>query len=282
MLVALACIGLAQVGGAPSTLATNSHLREHRPLKVHRWRPDNQVDSENWSGYAVTGASFTQAMGSWVVPTANCSKSPASRSSNVYSSFWVGLDGYTSSTVEQVGTDSDCDYSREGSVATYYAWYEFYPADSFEIGGLTVSPGDKISAKVTYSGSKFTVSITDENTGETFSKTSSVNGAQRTSAEWIAEAPCCTRSGGFLPLTDFGTVNFGWDYTALPDTNYAADGSVSTSAAISAFGPTLCTQTNSTNCVSQINLVGVTGVAEDSASGLTSDGTSFKVTWSAE
>jgi hypothetical protein len=101
---ALACIVLAHVGSAPKAQAANIHLRQHRPLKVHRWRPDNQVDSENWSGYAVTGASFTQAMGSWVVPTANCSKSPASRSSNVYSSFWVGLDGYTSSTVEQIPT----------------------------------------------------------------------------------------------------------------------------------------------------------------------------------
>lgn len=33
-------------------------------------------------------------------------------------------------------------------------------------------------------------------------------GAQRSSAEAIAEAPCCTYSGGVLPLTNFGTASF--------------------------------------------------------------------------
>jgi hypothetical protein len=34
-----------------------------------------------------------------------------------------------------------------------------------------------------------------------------VSGAPRSSAEVIVEAPCCTNSGGILPLTDFGTIN---------------------------------------------------------------------------
>lgn len=33
-------------------------------------------------------------------------------------------------------------------------------------------------------------------------------GAARSSAEAIAEAPCCTAGGGILPLTNFGTVSF--------------------------------------------------------------------------
>jgi hypothetical protein len=35
-----------------------------------------------------------------------------------------------------------------------------------------------------------------------------VAGAARSSAEVITEAPCCTASGGVLPLTNFGTVGF--------------------------------------------------------------------------
>ena len=35
----------------------------------------------------------------------------------------------------------------------------------------------------------------------------SLSGAARSSAEVIVEAPCCTGSGGILPLTDFGTVS---------------------------------------------------------------------------
>ena len=34
-----------------------------------------------------------------------------------------------------------------------------------------------------------------------------MRGAARSSAEVIVEAPCCTNSGGILPLTDFGTVS---------------------------------------------------------------------------
>jgi hypothetical protein len=36
----------------------------------------------------------------------------------------------------------------------------------------------------------------------------SLAAAVRSSAEVVAEAPCCTASGGLLPLTDFGSANF--------------------------------------------------------------------------
>ena len=61
------------------------------------------TQSTNWSGYAATGGSgaYTSVSGSWTEPTVTCSQT-------AYSSFWVGLDGYNSNTVEQTGTDSDC------------------------------------------------------------------------------------------------------------------------------------------------------------------------------
>lgn len=52
------------------------------------------------------------------VPTVDCIVTPTS-----YSAFWVGLDGYSSKTVEQIGTEADC----KGATPSYYAWYEFYP-----------------------------------------------------------------------------------------------------------------------------------------------------------
>ena len=39
--------------------------------------------------------------------------------STAYSSFWVGIDGFSSSSVEQMGTDSDV----VNGIPTYYAWY---------------------------------------------------------------------------------------------------------------------------------------------------------------
>jgi len=222
---------------------------------------DGTADSTNWSGYAVLGSSFTSAQGSWTVPTVNCSGVRGDQ----YAAFWVGIDGYSSSTVEQTGTLSDC----VGRTPSYVAWYEFYPAALTEIS-LAVKPGDHISASVTYvSGSTFSVTITDETTGKSYSTTGSVSGAARSSAEWIAEAPCCTFSGGILPLADFGTVDFGSDYTGVSGTNYATDSS--NSGSISSFG--------SANYV-QITKVGSgTSPQTSTCSALSSDGTSFTCTW---
>jgi len=51
----------------------------------------------------------------------------------------------------------------------------------------------------------FTLSITDKNTGQSFTVTEKMKRAKRYSAEVIAEAPW---SGGVLPLADFGSVSF--------------------------------------------------------------------------
>lgn len=51
---------------------------------------------------------------SWTQPTATCSRG------DQYAAFWIGIDGYSSSTVEQTGTEADC----VGNTAEYYAWYE--------------------------------------------------------------------------------------------------------------------------------------------------------------
>ena len=84
--------------------------------------------STNWSGYAVTGAtgSVTSVNGSWTVPAVTAG---TSRTTTYYSAFWVGIDGFSSSTVEQTGTISQI----QGTTATYYAWYEFYPSPMYQI-----------------------------------------------------------------------------------------------------------------------------------------------------
>jgi hypothetical protein len=259
----------AQVSSGPisrSTTAVTSP-RQHAPRRALGLRPDRVIDnvtvsdSTNWSGYAVTGSSFTHAKGSWTVPTVNCSTTP-----NTYAAFWVGIDGWSSDTVEQTGTDSDCD----GKTPSYYAWYEFYPAGSFLISSVPVAPGDQMSAAVSYSGSEFTITIKNVTTGKSFSKSSRVSGAKRSSAEWIAEAPCCTNAGGILPLSDFGTVSFGQDNSDVRDTNYAQDSS--TLGPIGSFG----------TGVQDAIMVSTGGTDEAVPSSLSSDGTSFTVVWDSE
>ncbi|MGN6795849.1 MAG: G1 family glutamic endopeptidase [Streptosporangiaceae bacterium] len=67
------------------------------------------AQSTNWSGYAATGGngSFTSVSASWIEPNATCSSRRAQ-----YASFWVGLDGYSSSSVEETGTPTAQDERR--------------------------------------------------------------------------------------------------------------------------------------------------------------------------
>jgi Peptidase A4 family len=230
--------------------------RNHNSHPIIR---DGTYASTNWSGYAVASSvdSVTAASGSWNVASATCPSASTS-----YSSSWVGIDGFNDSTVEQIGTDSDC---QTGSAA-YYAWYEFYPSPSQVIGDFPVSPGDSISASVTFSGKTFTVSIVDETTGGSYTASSRVAGAQRSSAEWIVEAPSPSSGGGILPLANFGTEYLGGDYTGVPSTNYATVNG--TSAPLGSFGAS----------IQSITMVSSSGGApEAEPSSISSDGTSFYV-----
>src|SRR5436309_1629048 len=71
------------------------------------------VVTSNWAGYAAQNIRhhFESVEASWQQPTPSCGGGTS------YSSFWVGLDGYGSHSIEQIGTDSDC----ANGTATYYA-----------------------------------------------------------------------------------------------------------------------------------------------------------------
>jgi hypothetical protein len=206
------------------------------------------LTSTNWSGYAESGA-FTDVQGTWVQPTVTC---PVKR--HQFSSFWVGLDGLNDGTVEQLGTDSDC---RGKNRPSYYAWYEMYPGPSAVLPtGHAVTPGDTMQAEVSFTKGAtkpFTLSITDMGKW-TFSISEATSGSpQRSSAEWIAEAPSrCGITCTVLPLADFNTVSF---------TNASANG-----AAISAGTDVAITMKR-----------GTTTKATPAA--LSAGGTAFDVTW---
>ena len=160
----------------------------------------NQDESTNWSGYAVTGANgaYHSVTASWVEPTGTCT----SRRAAQYSSFWVGLDGFNSDSVEQTGTDVDCN----GRTPVYYGWYEMYPANPVNYTN-TVKPGDHFSASVTFTGTEtYTLVLTDSTQGWTHSTVKNETGLDRSSAEVITEAP--SSESGVLPLADFGTVSY--------------------------------------------------------------------------
>jgi Peptidase A4 family len=159
--------------------------------------------SENWAGYVAKtgGQNFTSVSGSWTQPTV----SPGS--GDGYSAFWVGLGGsqQDSQALEQVGTAADVVNGQ----TQYYAWYELVPDPEIKLD-LPINPGDHIAAKVTVNGTQVTVSLSDETTGKSATKTLEKSNPDTSSAEWIAEAPAASQGNGLqvLPLADFGKVSF--------------------------------------------------------------------------
>ena len=240
-------------------------------------RHATSVSSSNWSGYADVSETYNSVSASWTEPTVSCSSTllgslgsgllgglSAGSLNGVTTSllggpsaaaaFWVGLDGYNSSSVEQLGTDSDCN----GSTPTYYAWYEMYPNPSVDLSN-PVSPGDSLTSSVVTNGTDYTLSIKDNTKGWSYSTTQSGD-FSRSSAEVIAEAPseCSVILCSEIPLADFGQVNF---------TGSAVSDSSGTSGGLSAFP------------ADEITMASSTGTTEATPSSLSDAGADFSVTW---
>ena len=120
---------------------------------------------------------------SWVEPTGHCT------SSRTFSSFWVGLDGFGSKTVEQTGSEVDC----SGGHARYFGWYEMFPAFPVNFGNA-VRPGDHFTGSVTFTGGgHYTLVLKDTTAGWSHTVHKTLASAKNSSAEVIAEAPSCVR-----------------------------------------------------------------------------------------
>jgi peptidase A4-like protein len=172
-----------------------------------------QVQSTNWSGYADTGSSFSKITASWKEPSAlSCGFTIS------LAAFWVGIDGYSSDSVEQDGTLIECYF---GTVYQY-TWWEMYPTNDIQTVGSTLAAGDSIAASVVRSGDGYTLAVTDStHPANSFSTTQTCSDCANSSAEWIAEAP--SGSAGVYPLTDFGS----WSASSATVTGGSTSGVIS-------------------------------------------------------
>lgn len=215
-----------------------------------------QVKYDNWAGYADSGSNekYTKVSSSWTQPALTC---PSSGSGYQIAVFWVGIDGFSNNTVEQGGSEGYC----YGGKAYYATWWEHWPVNDIQYVGKTVKPGDKITASVVRSGTKYTVKVTDSTTPAnsfTHSFSCSASSCQDTSAEWIAEAPNMGTGNPnqLYPLADFHK----WS-----DSNSAV-ANATTAGNIKSFPD------------DEITMVG-TNDTKASPSALNSAGTAFSVTW---
>jgi hypothetical protein len=147
--------------------------------------------SSNWSGYALSGSGYSTVTAQWVVQAV----SPSRRAT--YSSEWVGIDGFSNSSLIQTGTESDYYNGAEH----YDAWWEILPAAETVIPSIAVAAGDHMSASITKgSGSSWTITINDTTSRQSYTTVQTYKGPQ-TSAEWIEEAP--TVGGRIAPLANY-------------------------------------------------------------------------------
>lgn len=217
------------------------------------------VVSHNWGGYAVrtkAGGKFRKVAGTWVVRKPNCStRSPG------YSAEWVGLGGFGQThRLEQTGTDVNCSAAGKRH---YSAWYELLPAKARRIS-MAVHPGDTMSASVEVQGTSVTIRMRNRTTGALFTKTTTMQSPDLSSAEWIVEAPSDCADGTndctVLPLANFGTIPFS---AASATTRHGSPQPISHSS-FSAF---------------KIKLRSDTGGYGATASALSSGGTAFSVSY---
>ncbi len=161
--------------------------------------PTYAYTSSNWSGYLASAGTFTGVSGGWSVPQVSGNGHSTSADAT-----WVGIGGVTSSDLIQVGTQDSV--SSRGQVSSE-AFYEMLPAVSTPVPGMTVTPGDVMSANITQvSSGQWKISITDVTQSESYNITVSYSSSLST-AEWIEEDPSYA-AGRQIPFDDFGSVNF--------------------------------------------------------------------------
>lgn len=210
-----AALALAAVSAGAAQAASVSGpapASAHGPSLIHTI--GHAGANSNWGGYAVTGGTYTSVTGDWVVPALNCSATAGDIS------FWSGLDGWTSSSVEQIGLDAVC--TSAGKIQ-YNPWVEMYPANSIYFTE-TVKAGDEMTSSVTTNGSgSFTLVLADPTQGWTKTYTKTLASAPLSSAEVIDEA---IGSQNIPPCPNFGSIQF-TDVTANGE-SFAAAGTVQT------------------------------------------------------
>jgi len=219
----LACGGIIalMIGALPAAAAASTSTDVQYTSMALR-APSFREVSSNWAGYDVDvhGKKYKSVSASWVQPGLRSGRPVVggpvpTGTATAETSYWVGLDGDGSSTVEQLGTD----YSHFGKHIVSDAWVEMVPGPSLYILGSNgklapVHPGDHISASISYlGGNKFAMYLRDATRHWYFSDVLSAGypgrvRANLASAEVISEAPINSSTGSVVPLVPFRRITF--------------------------------------------------------------------------
>jgi len=181
--------------------------------KIETKTPSNQIAySDNWSGYVITDPTNmfrtpgTRISAVFPQPKAisGCTMGPG----DYHASFWVGIDGWGSNDVLQVGTELELNC---GSGVNNYGWIEWYDSvnknPEIQITNMPVGPGDLVEADVWledngFGGNAYVLlfSVGAQMVGLSLSPPPGV-ALIGNCVEWIAERP--TVNGAYSNLTNF-------------------------------------------------------------------------------
>jgi hypothetical protein len=269
VIIILLIIWLANNNSSCSTF----EIREYQRLSSSKTRPPKYLvlenssnsTSTNWAGYVAATSvtspstnSVSAVSGSFVIPSLASSNEPTNN--NV--SIWVGIDGAFGSdpTVQQLGID----LAYQNRQIVMYAWFELYPAPSYEIVQFPLHVGDTIALNITLTSVKnnvstynFSIKNVTKNVQYTVPTSyTSVRNVKNQCAEWIVEAPSLGNS--IVPLSSFTPpITFNNCLATISNTS----GPISRTSNM---------KINMTNNASQVKA---------STSALNSSGNSFTVTW---
>ena len=228
--------------------------------RTHTIKRTVQGTSLNWSGFYAKSKksvkhSVSHVSGTWTVPVIT----PAT--SHTYAYIWVGMDGASNHTIEQIGTG----HKWGNGVQENIAWFQMYPHRSFRIKRFPIAPGDQISGEVRYVGDGlFSLQLKNWTQGVVFEvpqKFARSEHAHRSTADWMVSLPADHHT--LLPLANFTTITFADCWTKI----HGLKGAIGLTRWNNA--PITMTATDGTTLKAQ-------------PSALTSGGTSFTVTWKSQ
>jgi hypothetical protein len=158
--------------------------------------------SDNWSGYVLTGGTYTGVKGTFNVPSIRAA--PA----DTHTAEWVGIDGTSPSNPGIVQAGVAEDYSSSTNTYSVTPWVEIFPAPPFRVP-LIVAPGDSVTVTISQvAAGLWNIDLKDETTGREYATNQVYNGPGE-SAEWIVEAPFNTVTNSVETLGAFTPVTFG-------------------------------------------------------------------------
>lgn len=214
LILGLALVGTSAAQASASQAPRSSSRHTHTVVTAaptivspHTSHASAALSGSTWSGYEASSSTpntYDDVTATWVVPTVTCTN-------HGIVLFFIGLDGWNSSTVERTGVGADC---TSGSPQYFYDFFTGIELSSSPAAKRTsavqnfpVKPGDSITAEVLfdYQNTQYDLSLSSSEGWTAYNTAAAPLGYQNSSAEIIAEA---ASNGTTAALPSFAPAHF--------------------------------------------------------------------------